>query len=165
MYKEVVSERKIVAFIISFLVITIALYLNSFMKVTIGENEELTKYFTFGLVLLVIIILGIEIKRCRICYKYSLISDKLIINRIALKNEENLDTISLNVRDILYIGNIGDIPMKYCKCKCTKYHARDLVNNKKLCCVYNNNGRLESFIFKPSEKLTTRINSKIKVKV
>ena len=162
MHREIVEERKLLAIINSLLIITIALYINSFMRISIVGNKIFQRIATIGIIFVVFLIVLQEIKRCRVCYKYSIISDKLIINAIDLRKKENLKTLSLNAKDILYIGTKKNLPKQYCKCKVHKYHTRDLENKGKLYCVYLKNGKVQSFVFKPSEKFIDKMNLKLK---
>lgn len=92
-------------------------------------------------------------------YKYCVISDKLIINKINSKVEENVE--SLKIRDIIYIGEKANVPKEYNKCKCSRHYIRKFDRNKKFLCIYKKQGKIYKFIFEPSDVLIDRIKHSI----
>lgn len=102
MHKEIKQGKKTVAIIISLLTITVALYIYQFSKMTLGRNVTIKFILEALLIMTTLIVLFIETRKCKIAYKYCIISDKLIINKINSKNEENVE--SLKIKDIIYIG-------------------------------------------------------------
>ena len=100
-----------------------------------------------------------EAKKCKIAYKYFVISDKLIINKISSRVEENLE--SLKIKDIIYIGEKSNVPKEYSKCKCNRHYIRKFDKNKKFLCIYRKQGKVYKFIFEPSDALVARIKHSI----
>lgn len=159
MHKEIKRGKKTVAIIISLLTITVALYIHQFSKMTFGKNITEEIGLEAILVVLTLIVLIKETKKCKIAYKYCVISDKLIINKISSKVEENVE--SLKIKDIIYIGEKSNVPKEYSKCKCSRHYIRKFDKNKKFLCIYRKQGKIYKFIFEPSDTLVARIKHSI----
>ena len=159
MHKEIKKGKKTVAIIISLLTITVALYIHQFSKMTFGKNITEEIGLEAILVVLTLIVLIKETKKCKIAYKYCVISDKLIINKISSKVEENVE--SLKIKDIIYIGEKSNVPKEYSKCKCSRHYIRKFDKNKKFLCIYRKQGKIYKFIFEPSDTLVARIKHSI----
>ena len=159
MHKEIKRGKKTVAIIISLLTITVALYIYQFSKITFGKNITEEIGLEAILVVLTLIVLIKETKKCKIAYKYCVISDKLIINKISSKVEENVE--SLKIKDIIYIGEKSNVPKEYSKCKCSRHYIRKFDKNKKFLCIYRKQGKIYKFIFEPSDTLIARIKHSI----
>ncbi|WP_294390090.1 hypothetical protein [uncultured Clostridium sp.] len=159
MHKEIKRGKKTVAIIISLLTITVALYIHQFSKMTFGKNMTEEIGLEIILVVLTLIVLIKETKKCKIAYKYCVISDKLIINKINSKVEENVE--SLKIKDIIYIGEKANVPKEYSRCKCSRHYIRKFDKNKKFLCIYKKQGKIYKFIFEPSDTLIARIKHSI----
>lgn len=159
MHKEIKESKKTIAIIISLLTITGALYTYQFFKMTFGKNMNFEIVLEIILGILTLIVLIKETKKCKIAYKYCVISDKLIINKISSKIEENVE--SLKIKDIVYIGEKCNVPKEYTKCKCSRHYIRKFDKNKKLLCIYKKQGKIYKFIFEPSDTLISRIKNVI----
>ena len=159
MHKEIKRGKKTVAIIISLLTITVALYIHQFSKMTCGKNITEEMGLEVILVVLTLIVLIKETKKCKMAYKYCVISDKLIINKINSKVEENVE--SLKIKDIIYIGEKSNVPKEYSKCKCSRHYIRKFDKNKKFLCIYRKQGKIYKFIFEPSDALVARIKHSI----
>lgn len=159
MHKEIKEGKKTIAIIISLLTITVALYIHEFYRMTFGKNVTKGLWLEAVLGLLTLIVLIKETKKCKIVYKYFVISDKLIINKISSRVEENVE--SLKIKDIIYIGEKTNVPKKYSKCKCSRHYIRKFDKNKKFLCIYKKHGKIYKFIFEPSDTLVARIKHSI----
>ena len=159
MHNEIKRGKKTVAIIISLLTITVALYIHQFSKMTFGKNITEEMGLEVILVVLTLIVLIKETKKCKMAYKYCVISDKLIINKINSKVEENVE--SLKIKDIIYIGEKSNVPKEYSKCKCSRHYIRKFDKNKKFLCIYRKQGKIYKFIFEPSDALVARIKHSI----
>lgn len=159
MHKEIKEGKKTVAIIISLLTITISLYIYQFSKMAFGKNITKELGIEIILIILTLIVLIKETKKCNMAYKYCVISDKLIINKINSKVEENVE--SLKIRDIIYIGDKANVPKEYSKCKCSRHYIRKFDKNKKFLCIYRKHGKIYKFIFEPSDTLVARIKHSI----
>lgn len=159
MYKEIKEGKKTIAIIISLLTITVALYIYEFSRMTFGKNVTKELWVEVILGVLTLIVLIKEAKKCKSAYKYFVISDKLIINKISSGVEENLE--SLKIKDIIYIGEKSNVPKEYSKCKCNRHYIRKFDKNKKFLCIYRKQGKVYKFIFEPSDALVARIKHSI----
>lgn len=159
MHKEIKKGKKTVAIIISLLTITVALYIYEYSKITFGKHIKEEIVLEIILAILTLVVLVKETKKCKIAYKYSVISDKLIINKINNKIEENVE--SLKIKDIIYIGEKSNAPKEYNKCKCNRHYIRKFDKNKKFLCIYKKEGKIYKFIFEPSDTLVERIKHSI----
>lgn len=159
MHKEIKKGKKTVAIIISLLTITVALYIYEYSKITFGKHIKEEIVLEIILAILTLVVLVKETKKCKIAYKYSVISDKLIINKINNKIEENVE--SLKIKDIIYIGEKSNGPKEYNKCKCNRHYIRKFDKNKKFLCIYKKEGKIYKFIFEPSDTLVERIKHSI----
>lgn len=159
MHKEIKEGKKTVALIISLLTITVALYIYQFSKMTFGKNMIRDVGLEAILVIITLIILIKETRKCKIAYKYCVISDKLIINKICNKVEENVE--SIKIKDIIYIGERANVPKKYNKCRCSRHYIRKFDKSKKLLCIYKKENKIYKFVFEPSDTLVSRIKNYI----
>ena len=159
MHKEIKEGKKTSAIIISLLTITVALYIYQFSKMTFGKNITEELGVEVILVVLTLMVLIKETKKCKMAYKYCVISDKLIINKINSRVEENVE--SLKIKDIIYIGDRANVPKEYSKCNCSRHYIRKFDKNKKFLCIYRKHGKIYKFIFEPSDTLVARIKHSI----
>lgn len=156
MHKEVVTKRKVIAIIMSVLLVTMALYIYEGIKLLNINSEMLNNLLNYGLAITVIILLGFEYKSCRISYKYSLIADKFIINQIESEYEKNLE--SVKIANIIYIGTKNNMPKNYGKFKSSKSYICDGIGSKPYICIYRRDDEVYKIVFQSSEYLVQRIN-------
>ena len=159
MHKEIKRGKKTIAIIISLLTVTVALYIHEFSRITFGKNATKGLWLEVILGVLTLIVVIKETKKCKMAYKYFVISDKLIINKISSRVEENVE--SLKIKDIIYIGEKANVPKEYSKCKCSRHYIRKFDKNKKFLCIYRKKGKIYKFIFEPSDALVARIKHSI----
>ncbi|GAA0079330.1 hypothetical protein UT300005_37090 [Clostridium sp. CTA-5] len=160
MHREVVVRKKAPVIATLILVITIMLYLYQGISNLPINNIIIIKAMNILIIMLTIIIVFSQLIRCNVSYKYSIIANKLIINRIVSNQEKNLESISLS--EIVYIGKKYYIPKEYIAKNKGSYLC-ELINPKSCCCIYKKQDQYYKFSFNPSDKLIQRlgINSKI----
>lgn len=161
MHREVVHGRKIPAIMISLLAITIALYAIEIAEIMVGKTFQVYKIIEVILLLMIVFVLFKEFKRCSLSYKYSIIADKLIINKLNCKGDNILE--SIRMQDIVFIGKKVEIPKKLSKLKSHGSYLSSIITSKKCYCVYKKNGQLIKFSFEPSERLLKRVYDKVNV--
>lgn len=154
MHKEVVERKRTHVIVLTLLLITCVLYLVEGIQALRIENLFVLKVAEYILLSFTIIFIILEYLSCKVSYKYSLIADKLIVNRIYHGNETNLESIKLS--NIVYLGKKKDLPKEY-KIKCTARYTCDLFGFDAIYCVYKKDGKLNIFNFEPSEDLIRRI--------
>ena len=128
MHKEIKRGKKTIAIIVSLLTITVTLYIYQFFKINFEKNIEIKYCAEVFLIIITLIVVCKQTSKCKLSYKYCIISDKLIINKIKSKNEENVE--SVKIKDILYIGEKNNAPKEYNKCKCVKHYIENLIMKK-----------------------------------
>ena len=160
MHKEVVERKRTHVIVITLLLITCVLYLVEGIQALGVKNLFLIRVAEYILLALTITFLILEYISCKVAYKYSLIADKLIINRIYRDNEVNLASIKLS--NIVYLGKKKDLPKEY-KIKCKSRYTCYLFGFDTIYCVYKNNNELNIFNFEPSDNLIGRIKKYRKV--
>ncbi|ACD22941.1 hypothetical protein FDE76_06580 [Clostridium botulinum] len=158
MHKEVVIRKKAPVIAIVLLIITAMLYLYQGISILGIKNIRLVRFYNISIVFLTLSIIFFEIMKCRISYKYSIIANKLIINKIFHNNEKNLE--SINLADIVYLGKSNYIAKEYIVKNKGNYSC-GIINKKKFCCIYKRENVYYKFSFNPSDKLIRRLNLNI----
>ncbi|MGG7179013.1 hypothetical protein ACQPU1_15580 [Clostridium paraputrificum] len=154
MHKEVVVRKRTHVIAITLLLITVMLYICEGIDALKINNLFLLQLAnTFVIVVTAAFILR-EYMSCKISYKYSIIANKLIINKLYRKHEKNLESIRID--EIVYIGKKNKLPKEY-KVKCMGKYTCDILGTESLCCVYKRNGKLSMFNFEPSKDLINGI--------
>lgn len=154
MHKEVVVRKRSHVIAIIFLAITFMLYAFNGIDLIKNTNKDLAYGCYFVVVLIAVLFISKEYCSCKVSYKYSIIANKLIINKTYKNDEKNLSNVS--IKDIVYIGRKNKVPKQY-KTKSQGKYSFDIMNHNSDCCVYSENGRLSMFDFTPSDKFIERI--------
>ena len=155
MHREVVVKRKVPVIVILLLITTIVLYLVEGIEL-IGWDDNILGGILNTTILIFATIIGLkELKSCSLSYKYAIISDKLIVNKIKSRNEENLE--SIKICDIVYVGKKCGIPTQYSAIKNNKNYLCNIIGEETYYCIYKNSGNLSKFTFQPSDKFIQRI--------
>jgi hypothetical protein len=162
MHKEVVRGRKIPAIMISLLAITIALYVVEITEIMIGKTFQIYRVIDIILLIMIVFVLFKEFKYCSLAYKYSIIADKLIINKLNSKGDNILE--SIRIQDIVFIGKRIEIPKNISKTKSRGNYLSSITTTKRYYCIYEKDGQLMKFSFEPSERLLKRIYDKVNIK-
>ena len=151
MHREIVVRKKAPVIAISLVIITCMLYIHEGLKFIKFESINTLKLCN-------ILILLREILSCSISYKYAVIADKLIVNKIFRSNERNL--ASVKISDIEYIGPKSYAP-KGIKCKSVGSFVCNLFGKSTCTCIYKRDNQYYRFSFEPSSKFICRINEKL----
>ena len=155
MHREVVVKRKVPVIVILLLITTIVLYLVEGIEL-IGWDDNILGGILNTTILIFATIIGLkELKSCSLSYKYAIISDKLIVNKIKSRNEENLE--SIKICDIVYVGKKCGIPTQYSAIKNNKNYLCNIIGEETYYCIYKNSGNIFKFVFQPSDKFIQRI--------
>lgn len=147
MHKEIVTRKTTPVVVAVLFVIVALLYVYEgvcYLKFTHVTMLKITIYFMISVLII------FETLKSRIYYKYSVIANKLIINKVFCNKQKNIE--SINFSDIMYLG--ADIS------SCKKFSAKNngkysflLDKNKRYYCVYKSNNEYYSFAFTPSTEL------------
>lgn len=154
MHREVIARKKSHVIILGLLFVTVMLYLVEYIERLNIRVSWFLDLSHISISLVIILFLAKEYLSCRISYKYSIIADRLIINRISRKHEDNLT--SIRISDIVYIGKRRDIPKEF-ESKSTGKYTCSLFSHNACCCVYNVNGEYQMFKFQPSKLFLERL--------
>ncbi|WP_297636437.1 hypothetical protein [uncultured Clostridium sp.] len=154
MHREVVSKRKAPVIAISLIIITFMLYIHEGLKLIKFKDSTTLQIWNIIIMTITILILLGEIISCYTSYKYSIIADKLIVNKILGHNERNLASIRLS--NIRYIGAKSAAPKT--KCKSVGSFVCSLFNQKACICIFEKEGKVYKFEFEPSEEFIHRVN-------
>lgn len=155
MHREVVVRRKVPVIAISLLVITMVLYLSEGIELIGWEDHVLGDILNTTLLLFTSIIVLKEVRSCSLAYKYEIIADKLIVNRINSKNEKNME--SIRICDIVYVGKKCEIPKDYISIKNNRNYLCNIIGEESYYCIYKDDGKVFKFSFQPSDKFIQRI--------
>ena len=155
MHREVIARKKVSVISISVVLITVVLYISQAIKMAGLDNHKVGYLIKSLLVVFTVVILLKELKSCGLAYKHSIIAGKLIINKISLKEEKNLE--SIKIQDILYIGKKCEIPKEYSSIRSYKKYLCNRIGNDIYCCVYKSGNKIKKFNFQPSRSFIERI--------
>lgn len=155
MHREIVGRRKVPVIAILLLVITVVLYLSEGIELIGWEDHTLGDILNSTLLVLTGIIVLTEVRSCGLSYKYEIIADKLLVNRINYKNEKNLE--SIKICDIVYVGKKNEIPKEYLSIRNSRIHLCNIIGEETYYCIYKKNDKVLRFSFQPSDKFIQRI--------
>lgn len=158
MHKEVVVRKKVMAIIVSVFLITISLYTIQFIDLATFHDKKISQIIKTIVTVSTMILLAREIKKCSVSYKYSIIADKLIINKISHKAQENVE--SIKIEDIVYLGKEREIPKSISKCRKVRNYFCDRFSKKKYTCIYRIGNVYSRFNFEPSDCFIRRLEKK-----
>ncbi|SFC80108.1 hypothetical protein [Clostridium uliginosum] len=163
MHREVVVRRKAPVIAGLLLIITMMIYLHNGVGNLPLNNMRVIKLVNVFIIVSTIGIIFFGIIKCKVSYKYSIIANKLIINKIFSNQETNLE--SINVSEIVYVGKTGKknyISKEYIV-KNKGNHLCGLSNTKTFCCIYKKEDQYYRFNFNPSDQLIRKLNLSNKI--
>lgn len=158
MHKEVVIKKKAPVVVLILLTLTLMIYLYEAVSYLKLVDIRLLKIGNVIIIFLTLCLILFEVIRCEVSYKYSIIANKLIINKIFLSKEKNIE--SINIASIIYIGRRAEMPKKY-DAKFKGNYFFKLFSNKSYCCIYEIDHKYYKFNFAPSDELLRRLNAKL----
>lgn len=161
MHREIITKRKVPVIILSLLFITVVLYIAEAIEKSKYNNNTVGSIINILLLTFTIIILLREFISCKMSYKHAIIGDKLIINRINFRKEENLESIKIS--DIIYIGTKSGIPKEYLVAEKCKSYLCDRLEKKSYYCIYKHNNKINKIKFQPSDLFIEKVNKYAKL--
>lgn len=159
MHKEIVVKRKMHVIVLALLVVTVMLYIQQGLKLINFDSNKTPIVCKILLTAIATLIIIRECISCNISYRYALIANKFIINKIFSKGEKTL--VSVKISDIIYIGKKNDGLKKY-NAKLIGNYTFNKLAISQYCCIYRVDGNYYKFYFKPSDCFIRRIMQKIK---
>lgn len=155
MHREIVVKKRVPVIYMVLFSITILLYLGKIIEKTKYNQQLVGNVLDFILVLIAVYLIFKEIISCSISYKYSIIADKLIINAVTKKRENNLESIKIS--NILYLGNKENIPKEYSRLIKHKSYTCNILGEKNFYCIYIKNNKIRKIKFQPSQRFIEKI--------
>lgn len=150
MHKEVVARKRTHVIAATLVLITLMLYICEGIEALKINNLLLVQLCNLAIIAVTVGFILREYISCTISYKYSIIANKLIINKLYKKHEKNLESIRID--EIVYMGRKNKLPKEY-KVKCIGKYTWDIFGYESIYCVYKKDGKLAMFNFEPSEDL------------
>lgn len=155
MHKEVIERKKAKTIILSIVFICIMISLSQITG-QIKVNNYAIEWISEPIFIIITIgVILLEVLKCNIKYKYSIVMDKLIVHRILVDGQITLENIKIS--DIIYIGKEKIDNKKY-KISSTKKYICDKFKLCNYCCIYKSENGYKKFYFQPSEQMINKIN-------
>ncbi|MBU3196893.1 hypothetical protein [Clostridium algidicarnis] len=162
MYKEVVTRRKtpfIAAMLLGLVIMIVISNIVEQIKISNYEIGFITNPVLFVITAMVIIL---ELIKCRVKYKYSIIANQLIIHRLKNNNQSVVENVK--IEDIVFIGKTKDIKgciNKNIKKTLNSISAKRYVCSMSMfnqyCCIYKYGDKYKRFYFEPSIQFLNKI--------
>ncbi len=154
MYKEVIERRKTPVVVGSFIFITLMIAISNGV-----ENIRIFDYRIGNMMdpILMIITLGlilVELLKCRVRYKYSIIADQLIIHK--LYNDEQNIIENIKLQDIVFVGKMKELNKKV-QVLSSKNCICSLIHLNHVCCIYKDGQNFKKLYIQPSSKLLEKL--------
>ncbi|MGL4991644.1 MAG: hypothetical protein ACRC57_10880 [Sarcina sp.] len=161
MQKEVKTHKKSVAIVESVVLVSIMIFISQIIGSYKLKNIKLAYISDPIFLLTTAIIILVILKNCRTSYKYSVISDQLIVHKLVCEKQKILENI--RVADIIYLGKEKK-EIKKIKTIFSRRYMCSLYDSEKYCCIYNKNGVNHKFYFQASDEFVNRVK-KLKVSI
>lgn len=152
LYRETVKRRKTpVVLLIAIIIFTMTI-IESLLDQLYMERDSSIQILDTGLIAVTGTLIVYEILKCKVVYKYCIIENRLVINKVYGNKNKTVEKILF--KDIVYIG------------KATKYNGTFVIGKRHMgntytqdtvCCVYKMNDKLKKFYFQPSESMMKKI--------
>lgn len=152
MYKEIIYRKRLPALLVLFLLMIIFILLSDFINSQMESIRVFCNIFFLGLMTVCCVI---ELYKCNIKYKYSIIADQLIIHKIV--GNFNILVKDIKIKDIENIKKINECKALWSLGNNNYTCCLSKLKNR-YCCIYKVNGRNNKFYFEPSKDLIYRIN-------
>ncbi|WP_238884276.1 hypothetical protein [Clostridium sp. YIM B02551] len=155
MHKEVLKKRKAPVLILSIIMISIAIVISQVFRTVNISGFGVSSISDPIILLLIGVFLFSQYRECKSEYKYSIIGEDFIINRISDKKVNTLQDININ--DIIYIKKtkVGFLAAIF-----SKRYACSAFSFDVYCCRYRDGNKIRKFYFQPSYCLVDKINRK-----
>lgn len=158
MHKEIVAKKKAPVIGIALFVITFMLYAQEALKIIDFSSRKTLLLCKLIIALIAVLVIIREFLKCKVSYKYALIANKLIVNKIFSNDEKNLTSIKIS--DIVYLGKKGKQP-KNIEAKLVGSYGCNKLKFEQCCCIYKVDNNYYKFYFQPSECFINRVKRNI----
>ncbi len=154
MYKEIVARRRAPVVVGIFIVMALMIAVSNIME-QIQIADYKIGFITNPLIFIATFsIIGFEVFRCKVSYRYSIIADQLIIHRLKDK-EQNVEE-NIKLKDIVFLGKVKDMKEQFDIAKTRRYVCSALCLDN-YCCIYKDGDKYRRFYFQPSSNLINRM--------
>ncbi|CAG7839242.1 hypothetical protein Z959_03975 [Clostridium novyi B str. ATCC 27606] len=155
MYKETVARKKISSLVVIVILLAVSIVLSDISRsMEIGHNE-LGEALIVLLMAFIFMLILIQIYKCSIRYKYSIIADELIIYKIKGCREEVMENIK--IKNIQSIEKRNKFYFIINALMSKKYIGLNLANDL-YTCKYKSGYTNKKFYFEPSSKLVDKLH-------
>lgn len=155
MYKETVVGKKISSIFTIVILLSVSIVVSDIIiNIQIGQHK-IGVYLTLLLSCLMLLLVIVQINKCSVKYKYSIIADELIICKLKGSKQEVMENIK--IKDIESIEKLGKFTSKVKTMFCKKYGYLEIADNLYVC-KYNSSDKKGRFYFEPSCKLIDKID-------
>ncbi|QGU93819.1 hypothetical protein GOM49_00600 [Clostridium bovifaecis] len=155
MYKETVVRRKVPSIFIIVILLAVSIVVSDIIiNIQVGEYK-VGGYLTILLACIIFLLIIMQINKCSVKYKYSIIADELIIYKLKGSRQEVME--SIKIKDIEDIIKVDKITSRFRTILCKKYSCLNITNNL-YACMYNNGHMRGKFYFEPSCKLIDKLD-------
>lgn len=152
LYRETIIRRKTpVVFLIGIIIFTMTI-IESILDQLYIEKNSISETLDTGLIVVTGTIIIYEILKCKVVYKYAIIENRIIINKIY--GNENKTVEKVFFKDIVYIGKSTGYDGKFLF---GKRYTGNTLRKDVICCVYRVDEKLKKFYFQPSESMLKKI--------
>ncbi|KGM96510.1 hypothetical protein Z968_06285 [Clostridium novyi A str. 4552] len=155
MYKETVARKKVSSIVVIVMLLTVSIVLSDMSRnMRLGHNE-FGAILTILLTAFIFVLILIQIHKCSIKYKYSIIADELIIYKLKGYKEEVME--SIKIKDIQSIKKTNRLSLLVNMVLSKSYSGLNLTREV-YACRYKNKHINKKFYFEPSRKLVEKLH-------
>ncbi len=162
MYKEVVTRRKTPFMAAMLLGLVMMIVISNIVEQIKVSNYEIGFITNPVFFVITTIVITLELIKCKVKYKYSIIANQLIIHR--LKNDKQSVVENIRIEDIVFIGKTKDIKSsinknikKAVNSISSKRYVCSMSMFNQYCCIYRYGDKYKRFYFEPSREFIKKI--------
>ena len=162
MYKEVVTRRKTPFMAAMLLGLVMMIVISNIVEQIKVSNYEIGSITNPVFFVITTIVITLELIKCKVKYKYSIIANQLIIHR--LKNDKQSVVENIRIEDIVFIGKTKDIKSsinknikKAVNSISSKRYVCSMPMFNQYCCIYRYEDKYKRFYFEPSREFIKKI--------
>lgn len=162
MYKEVVTRRKTPFMAAMLLGLVMMIVISNIVEQIKVSNYEIGSITNPVFFVITTIVITLQLIKCKVKYKYSIIANQLIIHR--LKNDKQSVVENIRIEDIVFIGKTKDIKSsinknikKAVNSISSKRYVCSMSMFNQYCCIYRYGDKYKRFYFEPSREFIKRI--------
>lgn len=158
MYKEIVARRRTPVVIGIFIGLAIMIVISNFIEQIHVANYNIGFITNPILLMITAIIICIEVFKCKVSYRYSIIADQLIIHKMKDKEQNVVENVKL--KNIIFIGKVKELKNNL-EISTSKKYTCSVMSMNNYCCVYKDGNQYRKFYFQPSGRMISKIKTAI----